>query len=101
MLELLKLLVIVGGVLTLAFMILLALPSCKIRDMLMPFVAWGFVVLCAAYTISPVDILPEVVMGPFGLCDDLGAVVAGVATAVKTIRASKEKHSARHDPYFN
>jgi uncharacterized membrane protein YkvA (DUF1232 family) len=101
MLELLRLLVIVGGVVLVTFMILLALPQCKLRDMLMPFVAWGFVALCAAYAISPVDILPEVVMGPFGLFDDAGAVVAGVATAVATIRAKKQKESARHDPYFN
>jgi uncharacterized membrane protein YkvA (DUF1232 family) len=101
MLELLRLMVIMGGVIVITFMILLALPQCKLRNMLMPFVAWGFVALCAAYTISPVDILPEVVMGPFGLFDDAGAVVAGVATAVATIRARKQKQSARHDPYFN
>lgn len=92
---------IVGGVLALASLILLALPHCKLRDMLMPFVAWGFVALCAAYTLSPVDVLPEIVLGPFGLLDDAGAVIAGVATAMATIRAKKQKHSARHDPYFN
>ncbi len=49
MLELLRLLVIMGGLIIITFMVLLALPQCKLRDMLMPFVAWGFVALCAAY----------------------------------------------------
>jgi uncharacterized membrane protein YkvA (DUF1232 family) len=102
MLELLRLLVIVGGVVLVTFMILLALPQCKLRDMLMPFVAWGFVALCAAYAISPVDALPEIVLGPFfGLFDDAAAVVMGIGTAAATIRAKKQKESARHDPYFN
>jgi uncharacterized membrane protein YkvA (DUF1232 family) len=100
-LHLLEVMGITATVVFITFLILLALPQCKLRDMLMPFVAWGFVALCAAYTISPVDILPEVVMGPFGLVDDAGAIVAGVATAVATIRAKKQKESARHDPYFN
>ncbi len=101
MLHLLEVMVIVGGLIVVTFMVLLALPQCKIRDMLMPFVAWGFVALCAAYAISPVDVLPEIVLGPFGLFDDAGAVIAGVATAMATIRAKKQKHSARNDPYFN
>jgi uncharacterized membrane protein YkvA (DUF1232 family) len=101
MFELLRLMVVMAGLIVITLMVLLALPQCKLRAMLMPFVAWGFVALCAAYAISPVDLLPEVVMGPFGLFDDLGAVVAGVATAVATIRAKKQKESARHDPYFN
>ena len=64
MLELLRLLVIMGGLIIITFLVLLALPQCKLRDMLMPFVAWGFVALCAAYVISPVDALPEVAVRP-------------------------------------
>ena len=67
----------------------------------MPFVAWGFVALCAAYAISPVDAMPEVVLGPFGLVDDLGAVVMGVGTAVATINAGKKKKAGRIDPELN
>lgn len=91
MLELLRLLVVVGGLLALTFMILLALPQCRLREMLMPFVAWGFVALCGAYAISPVDVLPEILLGPFGLVDDLAAVVLGVGTAVSTIQTQKRK----------
>lgn len=91
MLELLRLLVIVGGLIVVTFLILLALPQCRLREMLMPFVAWGFVALCGLYAISPVDVLPEILLGPFGLVDDLGAVVLGVGTAISTVQAHKRK----------
>ena len=90
-----------AAVLALTFMVLLSLPQCKLRDMLMPFVAWGFVVLCAAYAISPVDILPEIALGPFGLFDDLGPWSRALATAMATIQAQRQKQSGYHDPYFN
>src|SRR5271169_4148820 len=98
MFELLRMMVVMSGVIVITFMILLALPQCKLRDMLMPFVAWGFVALCAAYAISPVDAFPEVIFGPFGLVDDLGAVVMGIGTAVATINAGKKKKAGRIDP---
>jgi uncharacterized membrane protein YkvA (DUF1232 family) len=101
MLELLRLLVIVGGVILVTFMILLALPQCKLRDMLMPFVAWGFVALCAAYAISPIDALPEIALGPFGFFDDAAAVVMGIGTAMTTIKAQRQKKAASIDPEFN
>jgi uncharacterized membrane protein YkvA (DUF1232 family) len=101
MLELLRLLVACGCLTVITFMVLLALPQCKLRDMLMPFVAWGFVALCAAYVISPVDALPEIALGPFGLVDDFAAMAAGVGTAMATIRAKRKKHPNFQDPYFN
>jgi uncharacterized membrane protein YkvA (DUF1232 family) len=101
MLELLRLLVVCGCLTVITFMVLLALPQCKLRDMLMPFVAWGFVALCAAYVISPVDAFPEILFGPFGLFDDLGAVVMGVGTAVATVNAGKKKKASRFDPELN
>jgi uncharacterized membrane protein YkvA (DUF1232 family) len=101
MLELLRLLVIAGSLIIITFMVLLALPQCRLRDMLMPFVAWGFVALCAAYVISPVDAFPEVLFGPLGLFDDLGAAVMGVGTAVATIQAGRKKKAGRFDPELN
>jgi uncharacterized membrane protein YkvA (DUF1232 family) len=100
-LELMKLLVVVSGVLALAFMILLALPTCKLRDMLMPYVAFGFAALCAAYAISPLDVIPDVFF-PFGFVDDAAAIAAGVTAVVSTINAAKRKKiAAKDDPYFN
>lgn len=101
MLELLKLLVLVGGLIVVTFLVLLSLPACKLREILMPFVAWGFVALCTAYAISPIDMLPEIALGPFGLVDDFAAVAAGVGTALATINAGKQKKPSVHDPDFN
>ena len=101
MMHLLEVLMIVGGLVVITFLVLLSLPQCKLREILMPFVAWAFVALCAAYAISPVDALPEIILGPFGLFDDLIAAAAGVSTAMATIRASKQKKSHMSDPYFN
>ena len=101
MLELLRLLVMVGGAIVITFLVLLALPQCKLRDILMPFVAWAFVALCAAYVISPVDILPEIALGPFGLVDDFGALVMGVGTAAAAIHAARKKKAGYHDPELN
>lgn len=101
MFELLRLMVVVGGVIVVTFMVLMALPQCKLRDLLMPYIAWSFVVLCGLYAISPIDALPEIALGPFGLFDDLAAVAAGVGTAVATIKAQRKKHRNYQDPYFN
>ncbi len=101
MFELLRLMVIAGCLIVLTFMVLLSLPQSKLREFLMPFVSWAFVALCAAYAISPVDALPEIVFGPFGLVDDLGAVTLGVATAIATINARKQKKSGFPPPSRN
>jgi uncharacterized membrane protein YkvA (DUF1232 family) len=101
MFELLKVMVIMGSVIIITGMVLLALPQCRLRDLLMPYVAWSFVVLCGLYAISPIDALPEVALGPFGLVDDLAAMAAGIGTAVATIKAQRKKHPNYQDPYFN
>ena len=98
MVHLLELMVVVAGSIVITFLVLLALPQCKLRDMLMP---WVFVGLCAAYALSPVDVLPEIALGPFGLVDDLAVAAAGIHTAMKTIRAGRRKHPNFQDPYFN
>lgn len=35
--------------------------------------------LCIVYIISPIDLLPEAFLGPFGLIDDLGALFVAIA----------------------
>jgi uncharacterized membrane protein YkvA (DUF1232 family) len=42
------------------------------------------VILFALYAFSPVDLLPEAVLGPIGLLDD-GIVVAGMIRQVSSI----------------
>jgi len=44
-----------------------------IREMVKKIVRWGIVFVCLIYIISPIDLLPESVLGPFGFIDDIFA----------------------------
>ncbi len=81
--------ILVGGILVGLFVILLSLPQSKLRDFLMPIVGWCFALFCGAYILSPVDVLPEAMFGPFGLIDDAGVLVAGLMAASSAIKAGK------------
>jgi uncharacterized membrane protein YkvA (DUF1232 family) len=67
--------------------VLLSLPQSKLREFLMPVVGWCVAIFCGIYCISPIDIVPEALLGPFGLIDDLGALVAGIAAARAAMNA--------------
>jgi uncharacterized membrane protein YkvA (DUF1232 family) len=51
----------------------------------------GLVAMGAAalYLISPVDLVPEVILGPLGLVDDAGVVVAVVLLVYKLVKARR------------
>jgi len=72
-------------ILGLAFMVVLAMPQSHMRDVMKKVL---FAVACAIYVISPIDLMPEAILGPFGLVDDFGALVAGVISARSAIRMS-------------
>ena len=90
LLGMIQLLLLCGTVLTLAFVVLLSLPKSELRTFLMPIVGWAMAIFCGIYAISPVDVVPEVVLGPFGLIDDIGAVVAGIGAARMAMNAKNE-----------
>jgi uncharacterized membrane protein YkvA (DUF1232 family) len=91
-LGLISVIAICGSVLTLTMLILVALPQSKIRAALLQVFGWVFAAFCLIYFISPVDVLPEAILGPFlGLFDDAAAVMAGVAAARAAWRAGKDK----------
>jgi len=73
--------VLVGGSLTGLLLVLLAMPQSKLRDFLMPIVSWCFALACGVYILLPIDLAPEIALGPFGLIDDVGALVAGILAA--------------------
>ena len=83
--------ILVGGGLVGLFGILLAVPQSKFRDFLMPIIGWCFALFCGAYILSPIDILPEAMFGPFGLIDDAGALAAGIFAAMTAIKAGKAR----------
>ena len=83
--------VICGTVLLGVFMICLSMPQSRLRAILLQLTGWLVAAFCAAYCISPVDILPEALLGPFGLPDDLAALVGGIFAAVTAWKAGLEK----------
>lgn len=66
-----------GTVLAIAFMIALSLPKSKLQTVVTEICCWAAVVLCGVYGLSPVDVLPEAVLGIVGLLDDVGAIFFG------------------------
>lgn len=91
MLELLKTLILVSGGLFALTLVLLAKPDSKLREFLAPYLGWLIAAASGLYIASPVDILPEAVLGPFGLPDDLlafCALVGGVYLALANRKAA-------------
>ncbi len=82
-----------GTILAATFAVLLSLPQSKLRDFLMPIIGWCVAIFCGIYCISPIDIVPEAVLGPFGLIDDLGALVTGIAAARIAMKKAKEERN--------
>ena len=87
MFETIRTLIYVGGGLMLAFLVCMSLPQSKLREVLMPVIGWSFALFCGAYVLSPVDIIPEALTGPFGLIDDVGAVILGISSARAAMNA--------------
>jgi uncharacterized membrane protein YkvA (DUF1232 family) len=85
-----QLMMILAAVLFLAFVILLAIPQSRLRDIVLPFVAWSIAALSAAYVISPIDMLPEALLGPFGCVDDVFALITAIGSGVFAFNAQKD-----------
>lgn len=70
-----------GFVVVLALgLILMHLPNSPLKTLAERAMAGIFALLMPVYLISPVDLAPEVVLGPIGLIDDIVVLVAGVAS---------------------
>ena len=77
MFEMIKLMMLCGTGVVIAFVVLLAMPKSELRSVLMPIVGWAMAIFCGFYAISPIDILPEAVLGPFGLIEISGRSLSG------------------------
>jgi uncharacterized membrane protein YkvA (DUF1232 family) len=44
---------------------------------------WFTVLACLVYVISPIDLLPEAFLGPFGVPDDVAAILVAIRTLRK------------------
>jgi uncharacterized membrane protein YkvA (DUF1232 family) len=90
MIGLFKLMLILSFGLALAVLVVFSMPKSPLRDAILPYAKLGVVVLCGIYCVSPVDILPEIVLGPFGLIDDLGSFWMGISTLFSLFNKPKE-----------
>ena len=88
--ETFKWLMLCGTSIVIAFGVLLAMPKSELRSFLMPIVGWTFAIFAGGYCLSPVDVVPELVAGPFGLIDDVGMAIAGFAAAKAAMKAKDE-----------
>lgn len=46
------------------------------------------------YLVSPIDVLPEVLLGPFGFLDDAGAVTAAAVFVYKLVKVKRRLEDA-------
>ena len=78
-----------GTLLVVTLAILLSLPQSRLRDFLTPIIWWCVAVFCGIYCISPIDIVPEALLGPAGIVDDIGALAAGFVAVRNAMKPSK------------
>lgn len=72
------------------FLVFLALPQCQLRSFLKPIVGWAMAACCGLYVVSPVDIVPEVLLGPVGCIDDIAAIFAGISAAKMAMKSDDD-----------
>ena len=89
--QVIEFMIVCGSILALAMMILVNMPQSPLRSLLIQVFGWLFALFCGAYAISPIDVMPEILLGPFGLMDDLGAVVVGFMSARAAWNAGKDR----------
>lgn len=74
-----------------AWVVALSLPKSRLRAVLTEITSWAFLLFCGFYAVSPIDILPEAALGPFGFVDDLGAVFLGYQSFKSAMGAREER----------
>lgn len=88
--DVIKLLIVCGTLLGLAFTALLAMPKSQLRSILLQLVGWATVVFCILWGLSPADILPEALLGPVGLIDDVVAVAMAIGAGRVALQAGRD-----------
>lgn len=89
--DMLKMMMMCGTLLGIAAVVALSLPKSRLRTVLTEVCSWAFMVFCGFYAVSPIDILPEAVLGPFGYFDDLGAVYLGYQSLQSALASRRER----------
>jgi len=85
-----RLVIMCGTGLLIATGLMSHLPNSPLRNVLLKVCGWATAALCGAYVLSPVDLMPEALLGPFGLPDDVIALVVGAMSAMSAWKAGHE-----------
>lgn len=77
-----------------AFLVTLALPDSPTKQFATQVIGWGIALACGLWVVSPVDLIPEALLGPIGALDDVGALLLGIGSAMAAKRAGKDSKEA-------
>lgn len=86
----LKVFVVSGSLLFLVMLVLVSLPQSKLRCVGLELAKWALCAGLALLTVSPVDVIPDVVPVA-GWLDDIGYIVAAVAAARSAMADGKKR----------
>lgn len=86
----LKVFVICGSLFFIVMLVLLAMPSSKLRTVGMEIAKWVLCAGCVLLLPSPVDAIPDVIP-VVGWLDDLGYIVAAIAAARSALAEGRKR----------
>ena len=79
------------------FMILMHLPNSPLKTIALRAAAGFFAVVAAPlYEISPIDLMPVAIFGPFGVLDNLAVFIAAIAAARYALIGPAQKNEDDH-----
>lgn len=88
--ELLKVIFIGVFALVALFLVLMALPKSKLRDLVVEYFGWGAVGVSAVSVVSPIDLIPDFI--PIaGQADDIGMIIFGIISGIAAYRLRKKR----------
>lgn len=77
-----------------AFLVTLALPDSPTKQFATQVIGWGIALACGLWVVSPVDLIPEALLGPIGVLDDVGVLLLGIGGVMAAKRAGKDSKEA-------